>query len=71
MWDTEPVLFGSNERRNKAAGEVHTVHTVNPGAPGLTGPPPPPHVLRAGGPHAFIGLSKIRATSAMDGVPLA
>ncbi|MBC7854592.1 MAG: DUF4915 domain-containing protein [Pirellulaceae bacterium] len=31
----------------------------------------PPHVLRAGGPHAFIGLSKIRATSAMDGVPLA
>jgi hypothetical protein len=35
------------------------------GLPGFT------RGLALGGPYAFVGLSKIRATSAMDGVPLA
>ena len=46
---------------DRASGERETVAEL----PGFT------RGLAMVGPYAFVGLSKIRATSAMDGVPLA
>jgi len=53
---------GSLLRIDPLTGDRHVIVTALPGfARGLA----------IFGPYAFIGLSKIRATSAMDGVPLA
>jgi uncharacterized protein (TIGR03032 family) len=52
---------GSVVRADVASGRRETIATL----PGFT------RGLALAGPYAFVGLSKIRATSAMDGVPLA
>jgi uncharacterized protein (TIGR03032 family) len=52
---------GSVARVDLASGRRETIATL----PGFT------RGLALAGPYAFVGLSKIRATSAMDGVPLA
>jgi len=60
LWALESGT-GSLVQVNRATGQCETVAKL----PGFT------RGLAIAGPYAFVGLSKIRPTSAMDGVPLA